>query len=309
MNSRITLGYAQCRAPTAGWESRIGFVNSTLLTRFRRSRTTQCTFAVCMLVLCGSTGRADFFLDLTSVTPGGPGLGAFSGTLGGIAVTATVAGSPSVFSINPLASGISGSTIAGTSPQYSYSSVYGPTIGTTDQVGYSYLGGATNSVVMTFAAPITDPVFHVANLDVTQISFASLSGLTSLTLLNGNGGGDGDGLAVIGGPSFSIVDANPFTSDATLPTSSPPTTGFRSAYGSVRLNGTFTTIGFGIGASGPGADFGGGSFTLSISSVPEPSSLILAGLGALGVVALATKRFVPDRGRSRPLRSFRSPGN
>ncbi len=250
------------------------------------SRILICTLLTSTLV--GSTGQADLFLDLTSVTPGGPGLGAFSGTLGGIAVTGSIAGSPSVFSINATGTGISNSTTDGSSAQYNYSTVYSPTIGTTDRIGYSYLGGATNTVILTFASAVTNPVIHVANLDVTQFSFAALGGLTSMTLLNGNGGG-GDGIGVVGGPSFSILDLNPTTSDATLPTSSPPIAGARSAYGSVRLNGTFTTIGIGVGASGPGSDIGGGSFTISI--VPEPGSLILVGLGALGIVGFTRRRW------------------
>ena len=237
--------------------------------------------------LGGATVQADVFLDLTTVTPGGPGLGSFSGTLGGIAVTGSIAGAPSVFSINPTGAGISNSTTDGSSLQYGYSTVYSPTIASTDRIGYSYLGGATNTVILTLASPVTNPVIHVANLDVTQFSFAGLAGLTSMTLLNGNGGG-GDGIAVVGGPSFSIGDFNPATSDATLPTSSPPIAGARSAYGSVQLNGTFTTIAFGVGASGPGADIGGGSFTMSI--VPEPRSLILVGLGALGAAGFTRRR-------------------
>lgn len=235
----------------------------------------------------GSSCEAALFLDLTSVTPGGPGLGAFSGTLGGIAVTGSVAGSPSVFSISATGLGISDSTTDGSSPQYSYSTVYSPTIALTDRIGYSYLGGATNFVTLTFSSAVTDPVFHVANLDVTQFSFTGLAGLTSMTLLNGNGGG-GDGIAVAGGPSFSIVDANALTSDATPPTLSAPTAGPRSAYGSVQLNGTFTTIAFGVGASGPGADIGGGSFTISI--VPEPGSMLLMGLGVSCMVGFTRRR-------------------
>ena len=248
-----------------------------------------CTLLVSLL---GSTGRADSFLDLTSLTPGGPGLGAFSGTLGGVSVTGSVAGSPSVLALNVTGAGISNSTTDGTSPQFSYSTVFSPTSATTDRIGFSYIGGATNSISISFGAPITNPVFHIANIDNAQFTFVGTAGLTSMTLLNGNGGG-GDGIAILGSPSFSIIDTNPTTSDATPPTSFPPTTGARSGDGSVQLNGTFSTINIGVGASGPGTDIGGGSFTLSV--VPEPGSLILAGIGALSLAGFSRRR-----GRSNP---------
>ena len=66
----------------------------------------------------------------------------------------------------------------------------------------------------------------------------------------------------------------------------PPTSGARSGYGSVQLNGTFSTLTIGVGAVGPGTD--NGSFTLSI--VPEPGSLMLAGVGALSMVGFARRR-------------------
>ena len=237
-------------------------------------------------LLGGSTGKAALFLDLATVAPGGPGVGTFSGTIGGISVTGSVSGSPSVFSINGTGAGIGNSTTDGSSPQYGYSTVYSPTIALTDRVGFTYLTGATNVVTITFGSPVTNPVFHVANLDSAQFSFTGLAGLTSMTLLNGNGGGDGDGLTVTGSPSFSILDANGTTSDATLPTSTPPIAGARSAYGSVQLNGTFTTVAFGVGTVGPGTD--NGSFTLSI--VPEPGSLMLAGMGLLSAAGFTRRR-------------------
>lgn len=294
MKFRAPVRHVQRGNLTASEASRIDSSDLTPSSRLRgaHSRTRILAFSALLIsllisLLGGSASQAALFLDLSSVTPGGPGTGAFSGTLGGITVTGSIAGSPSVFAFNATGAGISNSTTDNSSPQYSYSTVFSPTVATTDRIGFSYIGGATNVVSMSFGSPVTNPVFHVANLDNAQFSFAGLAGLTSMTLLNGNGGG-GDGLAVIGSPSFSIIDANATTSDATLPTSTPPIAGGRSGYGSVQLNGTFSTIAFGVGASGPGADINGGSFTLSI--VPEPGSLVLAGLGALSMVGFTRRR-------------------
>ena len=253
--------------------------------------------AVLISLLGGGTGRAAIFLDLSGVTPGSVGAGAFTGSLGGILVTGSIAaGPPASFFFNAIGAGIGGSTIAGTSPQFSYSTVYSPTAATTDRVGFTSLGTATNVITISFSLPVTNPVFHVANLDWAEFNFSATPGLTTLTLLKGNDG-DGDDIdPLFGGAPFLshlVHDAAPGTSDPTPPSSTPPIAGSRSAYGSVQLDGTFSTISFGAGTGGPFTD--DGSFTLSI--VPEPSSLILAGIGALGVAG-----FTRRRGRS-PARS------
>jgi hypothetical protein len=243
---------------------------------------------VWLVCLCAASARADVFLDLTSVTPGTVGIGTFTGTLGSVTVTGSIGtpGGPPVFSFNATGAGISDSTTDDTSPQFSYASIYTPSF-TGDRVGWSYLGGTTNIVSIAFSAPVVDPVFHVANLDVAQLSFALTGGLTSLTLLSGNGGG-GDGISPAAIAANQIADAMGATADATSPASTPPTTGDRSAYASVRLNGTISTITIGVGALGPGADLGGGSF--SISAVPETSSFVLVGLTAAAAAAFALRK-------------------
>ena len=239
-------------------------------------------------LLAGGATRADTFLDLTSVTPGGPGAGAFSGTLGGITVSGSISGPPA-FSFNAIGPGLGDSTIDGSSPQFSYSTVFSPTTPLTDRVGFTYLATATILVSITFSSPVTDPVFHVANLDWAGFGFAATPGLSSLTLLNGNNGPDSDGIdPTFGGAPYGFLfvrDVDPSTSDSTSPFGAPPTSGPRSADASVQLNGTFSSIGFAVDALGPFSD--SGSFTISI--VPEPSPMLLAGLGALGLAGLGRR--------------------
>ncbi|MCC6283848.1 MAG: hypothetical protein IT439_00895 [Phycisphaerales bacterium] len=237
-----------------------------------------------------ATVHADVFLDLASVTPGSSGVGAFSGLLGGITVTGSISGAP-VFSFNAIGSGLGDSTISGSSPQYSSSSVFSPTSPATDRIGFTYLSFAGNLVTLTFSAPVTGPVFHFANWDWMGASFLPTPGFTSLTLLNGNNGPDGDGVdPAFGGPAYSsalVYDHMPFTTDATPPTSTPPTTGDRSAYGSVRINGTFSTLVFVTDAMGPFSD--SGSFTVS---VPGPATLPAMVLAA--VVSSPRRRRRPE---------------
>ena len=247
-----------------------------------------------LVVLLGSSSlRAQVtFLDLTSVTPGGPGVGAFSGTLGLITVTGSItasAGPPSFFfnAATPGPGGAIGdSTIDNLSPQYSYPTIYSSTLPGTDRVGWTSLGLKTEQVVMTFSSPVTNPVFHVANIDWAEFAFTGLPGLTSVTFLSGNSGaGDGLDTTAFASTFFRVEDLLPATSDATPPGGLPPTAGPRSAYGSVQLNGTFITIAFGAGTGGPFTDVG--SFTIS---VPEPGSWMLIGASGVGVGAYWLRR-------------------
>ena len=68
-------------------------------------------------LVCGASSRADFFLDLTSITAGGPGVGKFAGTLGSVGVTGSILPGPPVdFVFGGLGVGIGNSTIDGSSP-------------------------------------------------------------------------------------------------------------------------------------------------------------------------------------------------
>lgn len=241
-------------------------------------------FSVFALVtFATATVRADEFLDLTSITPGSSGVGAFAGTLGGIAVTGSISGAL-VFSFNAIGTGIGDSTVDGSSPQFSYSSVYSPTAPTGDRVGFTYMGGAGNTVIIMFSSPVTDPVFHVANWDWMAATFLPTPGFSSLTLLNGNNGPDGDGIDPgFGGSAYGfglVTDMLPPTTDSTPPSTAPPTSGDRSAYGSVRINGTFSTLVFVTDSMGPFSD----DANFTISTVPEPGSIVVLAAGALFLV-------------------------
>jgi len=94
------------------------------------------------------------------------------------------------------------------------------------------------------------------------------------------------------------LDLNPATGVGQDPTYPPLTSGPRSAYGSVELLGTISTLTFNVnnGPIVPNGD--GGSFTLSTSSavVPEPSSLVIA-LTATACLATFAGRRLRKRSR------------
>ena len=227
------------------------------------------------------------YLDITSLTTGPNG--SFAGTLNGVAVTGAIAPNDGSFSFSGTGTGVAGSTINGTSPQYRASNIYSPFVAATDRIGYiKTASGGTATVTIVFASAITNPVFQVANLDGALFDFAPTSGLTGLVLLSGNGGG-GDGLGISG---TTIVDLDPTTSVNNAPGAVPPTANPRSAYGSVELMGTFTTLTFNAVTSDfTGPD--GGSFTLSAAptAVPEPGSIaLLLGMGVTGAGFLRKRR-------------------
>ncbi len=223
---------------------------------------------------------ADVFLDITSLTPtSGSGVtlvqGGFSGTLGGVRVTGVVSGTNTDnFLIGEEGGTFENSTIDGTSAQFKHSPVFTPWKLATDKVGYTFKQPGTLSprMTITFDTPVWNPVFHVANLDGMSYTFLnSGGGLTRLRLLSGNGGPDGDGLKVDG---LTISDANPTTLLGQGPGIFPRTSGDRSAYGSVMLEGAISYLE--IDLTKTRGD--GGSFTLS--AVPEPSSMAVCGLFA-----------------------------
>jgi hypothetical protein len=226
-----------------------------------------------LLSLAGATPAFADLLNLTSVTPGSSG--SFTGTLDGVTVNGSISATTPNFVFNPsaLTPNFNGSSVDATSPQYSYSSVYAVTAPLADQVGYTTLVGTANPATITinFGSAIVNPIFQVANLDGMRYDFSPTAPL-GLVLLSGNGGADGDGILVTGDV---ISDANTNTIVGVDPGTTPPLTGARSAYGSVELMGSFTTLT--IDVSNPGDLGDGGSFTLAASPVPEPWSVTLFG--------------------------------
>ena len=202
-----------------------------------------------------------------------PAGGTFAGSLDGIPVTGSAAGSV-FYQINQPGSGFGSSTINGTSPQYSYANIYDPAAPGVDRVGYSAADGSNAGITITFASPVTNPRFHVANLTGATYTFALAGGLTSVSLVRGNGGG-GDGLQVVDNV---VSDADPTTGGGLFTTTPPPTTGPRSAFGTISLNGSFTVLN--ISMRTVGGD--GGSFTLS--SVPEPAAMAAVGVACVGLL-------------------------
>jgi hypothetical protein len=238
------------------------------------------------------------FLDLNSFTAGGPGTGTFAGTLGGVNVTGSLlAGGSSNFQIlgiNP--TDWAGTTIDNTTPQYSYSNIYTPSQNLGDRLGYGQFAGASSqsaTLKIQFSSPVTNPTFHVANLDAMIYDFSDPSnGSIALNLLSGNGGG-GDGLTVDTTNKI-IADANPLTGVGLPPSTTPPTTGARSAYGSVALLGTFSTLNIKLQGN-PSLTLAGdgGSFMIS-TTVPEPTSTLgLLALGTLGAASTLKRKLKP----------------
>jgi hypothetical protein len=232
-----------------------------------------------------SSAWAGTFLDLTSVTAGTSG--SFSGTLGPVNVNGSITASTAGFQFNNPTGTNSWeeSTINNTSPQFSYSNVFTPTIALTDRVGYTSFGGSFNPATITinFSSAVVNPIFQVANLDSMRYDFSSNAGI-SLVLLKGNGGG-GDGILVTGDV---ISDANPATLVGQAPSQQPLLSGPRSAYGSVELQGTFTTLTINVSNPDHGGD--GGSFTLA--AVPEPGSMALFGSGVFGLAGILRRKLM-----------------
>jgi hypothetical protein len=249
------------------------------------------TLAIALLLsLAGTTSGFADLLNLSAVTRGSSG--GFNGTLDGIAVNGSISTPTPNFTFSPAVAAnpnFPDSTIDETSPQYSYGNIYAATSPLADQIGYVTVSGTPNPATITinFGAAILNPIFQVANLDGMQYDFSPTIGLAGLDLLSGNGGG-GDGILVTGDV---ISDANPTTVIGQNPADAPFTTGARSAYGSVELLGTFTTLTIDVSNFDNNGQYegDGGSFTLATAPVPEPWSLTLFAT-MCGILAIRMRR-------------------
>lgn len=247
-------------------------------------------FAVSAMLTQATAQAANVFLDVEQVTPGGSGLGAFSGTLNGVAVSGEMSGPGVHTTISGINSGVpvSNTTLDGSSPQFSYSSVFAASQNQTDRVGFGNdldTTYAASRLTISFGQTMSNLVFHIANLDGSIFDFTATIGLTGISLLSGNGDGS-EGLGVSG---KSLFDYNPDTIVGQYPEDQPFTSDIRSAYGSVLLAGSYDDLVIDIYTnpamtayqhSLDGIAQDGGSFTLS-APVPVPAAFWLFGSGLL----------------------------
>jgi len=115
-----------------------------------------------------------------------------------------------------------------------------------------------------------------------------------LKILRGNGGIDGDGL-VVDSVNAMLKDGNPLTIIAYSSSLPPPKyPEARSAYGSVLLSGTFTTLKMELYRNPDTIMGDGGTFQISLpSAVPEPTTIALIVFGIAGLGFSMRKREVP----------------
>lgn len=118
-------------------------------------------------------------------------------------------------------------------------------------------GSAT--VVFTFGSPIDDPIFHIRGLDRTRWDFSATPGI-SLTLLSATTG------------NFQVI--GPVIRSSSAPGGND---------GSVRFNGTYTTISATLTEAFTNPD--GQGIQISADIVPEPTqtTLLLAALSLAGL--------------------------
>ena len=239
-------------------------------------------------------------LDLTSLTPGISGITSFDfeGFLGEVSVTGALVTRAPEFRILGVGSNFNNSIIDNSSPQFSNSSIYTPAQSLGDKVGYrmsrmSPSNTGTARLQINFSEAVTNPIFHVANLDSMMYNFSPTGGLSELSLLSGNGADDGDGLVVEG---LIVKDANPLTIVGVSPAVPVPTNPTpRSAYGSIQLLGTFTSLDIDLLQNPDTTGGDGGAFTITTATVAEPASVLsLLAVGTLGAGLLKRKSKTKD---------------
>lgn len=243
-------------------------------------------------IVAGQANAAS--LDLMGVTQGSSGIGNFEGSLGKVSVTGSLVTGKPQFRINGTGLDYHNSIIDNSSPQFSNSSIYTSSLLLGDKVGYSMLRNpGIARLQINFSEAITNPTFHVANLDSMVYDFSPTNNLLGLSLLSGNGANDGDGLVVDG---LVVKDGNPLTIIGVDPAAPVPTaSSARSAYGSVQLIGTFTSLDIDLSQNPNTIGGDGGAFTLTTKTevtTPEPASIFsLLAIGTvIGAAALNRKQ-------------------
>ena len=134
------------------------------------------------------------------------------------------------------------------------------------------IGAATNNIVFKYTVTVTDPNFHISDIHL------------SITGTSGNGG--------LGSVSENVF-TNGFggTSVGTLQ-ATIPTNGSDVAFANIVPTVDKLWVQKDVIVAGGGAANGSASITIidqSFSQVPEPSTMVLVGLGLLGLVAVRRK--------------------
>lgn len=136
-------------------------------------------FAVSAMLTQASAQASNVFLDVEQVTQGNTADNAtFAGTLNGVAVSGQLSGPGSHTVLSEVNSTLSGSTIDGSSIQFSYVAVFSPSQNQADRVGYGNdldTTYALSRLTISFAQTMSNPVFHIANLNGSIFNFSATS--------------------------------------------------------------------------------------------------------------------------------------
>ncbi len=228
-------------------------------------------FAAALLAisLFGTSARADLTVTVSE-----------DGATSGVNYfTTTVAGTPGVVTagaFNVATTDYSISVTSGTESQTSFTQLLGSDTLVTNTTGNS---GHTLTVSVTgtlFSAPVTPPNITLnSQIGGTATQTASTDSLTYQSYVNGVGQGLQTVTPFAGATaSANIAFANQLTPPGTITSLSAPFT--LSQLLTVQLNAKDDS-------------FNNGSST-SLTSVPEPSSMAIAGLGALGLIGYGLRR-------------------
>lgn len=173
-----------------------------------------------------------------------------SGNLGGVTVN---------FSGSNIDQGVTDNSFTGFN-----SSLFTPPIANSDLVGF--LGApAVYNYVLTFSAPVENPIFHFYSL-ASNLTFTT-SNITRLS-------GDSDFL-VIGNVLSGTLNDNPSGYDAN---------------GTIRLDGSFTTISLTASYFDGMEDGIIMQLGTEAAPVPEPASMLLFGTGVAGLAGIRLRR-------------------
>lgn len=203
-------------------------------------------------------GTAD--AGLMELTPFTGDVSSVMGTLDGIGLTMS-------FNV-PTSSGYrfreAGSVFDNTHNGFNSSS-FTPASANTDVLSVIRLVGAsTATLTVSFDAPIIDPVLHISSMDRTRYDLSPTT--TDLTLLSQSNG-------------LQLSAAGILTDDDNA-----------DGEGSIRFNGTFTTLTMNLDQFVAASDGMGLQFSGTAAAVPEPTSFAMLGFAACGLVVRRRRR-------------------